>query len=527
MNIISDAESKYCNSDYFQTLYKKSTNDEENSSKEITDKEFSELVKKISNLFDSYTQEKLETRKNYNRDSWTYHSRLENWNSFFSKISVTNIYKEFQNKNDKTPKMPDSRTNLNSIYSKKYGYDFMPKIMVYDENKITNNDLNSDYDSIEENSFFTALFKSIDVDVGDIKKAHKEFESRKSMSVLKASTKRLNEKLKLVSYKFNQLYYLDKSSYSFEIDLQEQSVYFCLYKGGQGILIDYQSTGFRWFFNLFFNLLNSTELNSGDIIIMDEPATNLHVKGQRELRIFLKEFAIKNDITIVIVTHSPFLVDLDYLDELRIIENEDNISRIKNVFSAVDSDEPDSLLPIKESLTVESHVLVNPENKVVFVEGITDYNYLTAFKKMFINLASNKDDKKKFSSFVFLPINGVGKTDGEYKKISLKLKAIRSDAAILVDGDEAGKRMKDINKDSDFLILSLSDVDSSFKTIESLFIHEDLENSGLLDENGKFIKHASTSTVFKNQILKNKDLISDTTKNNFRKLFDKFEQELN
>ncbi|MBQ3621206.1 hypothetical protein II941_00010 [bacterium] len=57
----------------------------------------------------------------------------------------------------------------------------------------------------------------------------------------------------------------------------------------------------------------------GDIIIMDEPGTNLHVKGQEELRDFLKKFSINSGITFAIATHTPFLVDLDYLDEIRLL----------------------------------------------------------------------------------------------------------------------------------------------------------------------------------------------------------------
>ncbi|MBQ3825473.1 MAG: hypothetical protein II811_04995, partial [Spirochaetaceae bacterium] len=89
--------------------------------------------------------------------------------------------------------------------------------------------------------------------------------------------------------------------------------------------------------------------------------------------------------------------------------------------------------------------------------------------------------------------------------------------------DKAGQQMKNVNKESELEVIALSDIDSNFKTIESLFSQEDLNTFGLLDENGKFVKHASTSTVFKNMILKNKDSISDDTKANFRKAFDRLE----
>ena len=405
----------------------------------------------------------------------------------------------------------DFKAITNNKYFSKYGYNFVPLILTYKNDDLSNNDLISDYKNISSNKFFSALFNSIDFDVSKINNAYETFQKQNNKAVLNQHEKKINKKLESVADKFNNLYFIEDAAYSFNIDLESEKIFFSMSRGEQAISLDYQSTGFRWFFNLFFNLLNSTDLNPGDIIIMDEPATNLHVKGQRELRGFLKDFAIRNDITIVIATHSPFLIDLDNLDELRVIVNKDNITSIENNFATVNEKDPDSLLPVKDALTVENHILVNPEEKVVFVEGITDYNYLTAFKKLLGK-----------TGITFLPINGVGKTKEESKEISKRVLKIRKkDPILLVDNDKAGNCIKEVNKDNkDFKIISLSDVNSNFKTIESLFSEVDLKKFGLIDETGKSIKHASTSTVFKNQILKNKDEISEETKDNFSKLFD-------
>ena len=401
---------------------------------------------------------------------------------------------------------------LNEKYSAKYGYNFIPSILIYKNKDISNNNLVSDYNNIASNKFFSALFNSIEFDASTIKNAYETFQKQNNRGVLSQLENKINKKLKSVADKFNKLYFIEDAVYSFKIVLESELIFFSLFRGEQSISLDYQSTGFKWFFNLFFNLLNSTDLNPGDIIIMDEPATSLHVKGQRELRGFLKEFAIHNDISIVIATHSPFLIDLDYLDEIRVVVNKDNITSIENNFAAVNENDPDSLLPIKDSLTVENHILVNPKEKVVFVEGITDYNYLTAFKILF-----------KKEGITFLPINGVGKTKEECIKITQRLMKIRKkDPILLVDNDKAGNCIKEINKDNkDFRIISLSEADENFKTIESLFSDGDKGKFGLVDESGKTVKHASTSTIFKNHILKNQDEVSEKTKNNFKKLFNK------
>ena len=90
---------------------------------------------------------------------------------------------------------------------------------------------------------------------------------------------------------FNDLYFAEEDKYEFKMTFETGKVFFELNRGNSGISLDYQSTGFKWFFNLYFNLLSETSLKPGDIIIMDEPATNLHVKGMIELRAFLKDFA--------------------------------------------------------------------------------------------------------------------------------------------------------------------------------------------------------------------------------------------
>ncbi|MBR1714193.1 MAG: AAA family ATPase [Treponema sp.] len=422
-----------------------------------------------------------------------------------------------------------------------HDHEFFSKIIRYTDKPISRKDLNLDSKILKNpyideynrradapNSrycFFEKLCHSVGVDIGTVKDAYKKYEEttdrgklRRIDNEIRELEDSINEKLQsITSKKFNTLFHIKDgdSPYSFKVFLDRDGLGLSFSRGDNIVDLDYQSAGFRWFFNIFFNLLNTTELNAGDIIIMDEPAMNLHVKGQRELRAFLKEFAIQNDITIIVATHSPFLIDLDYLDELRVVVNDGTVSHIVNNFAAVDPNDPDSLLPIKDALTVENHILVDPDEKIVFVEGITDYNYLTAFKKLFGK-----------TGITFLPINGVGEDAEECKGISKKLIRIRKhNPILLVDNDKAGQQMKNVNKESELEVIALSDIDSNFKTIESLFSQKDLNTFGLLDENGKFVKHASTSTVFKNMILKNKDSISDDTKANFRKVFDWFVDE--
>ena len=189
---------------------------------------------------------------------------------------------------------------LETDFRKEFNYDFNSKISYYEERIISNDHLSCSPDEIENNFFFSKLLNSINTKPEEILKAYEVFEEQKNnKGVLKQLEKKLNKKLAKISSDFNKLYYLENNKYSFNIDLESETIYFSIFRNEQSLYLDYQSTGFKWFFNLYFGLLNSIELSTGDIIIMDEPATHLHPKGQRELRQFLKEFAIHNDISII------------------------------------------------------------------------------------------------------------------------------------------------------------------------------------------------------------------------------------
>lgn len=410
-------------------------------------------------------------------------------------------------------------TKTSNQFKKEYGVKMIPSIVRYDEKVISNENLVVKHDGIENDYFFKKVLGAIDMSVSEVKSVYTMFKSTNTRGCLSSFQAKVNKKLKKVANDFNKLYYVDDGHYSFEMAFESDNIYFSIMRNGEGMPLDYQSTGFRWFFNLYFNLLVNNELETGDIIIMDEPATNLHVQGQCELRKFLKEFAIKNDITIILATHSPFLIDLDYLDELRVVSIENNISSISNDFSTIDLDDPDSLKPVKNALTVSNYILTDPDKKVVFVEGITDYNYMIAFKKYF-----------KIDDVVFLPIKGVGngkKEDIKQKQyeISKALLKIRKHGPILmVDGDKAGVAMKNNNNDvSELDVFTLKDVDEKFKEIESLFTTDDLQELGLVDKSGKVVKHSGKSAVFKTYT-DIANTVSQETIANFKKVFDHIEK---
>ena len=393
---------------------------------------------------------------------------------------------------------------------------YLPKIIRYTEDHITNDDLNCDADDISNSKFFNALLKMMGSDIKELENTYENLKESKNHAILGQQSRKLSKGLDKISKYFNELYCLDNNVYKFDIYLESTGVSFSLYKeevrpnGDKdlvALVLDHQSTEFRWFFDLFFNVFAANDLYPGDIIMMDEPATNLHVKGQEELRKFLKEFAMKNGITFIIATHSPFLVDLDYLDEIRLISlHDNNVVKIDNVFSSVNVEDADSLKPIRESLTVRSSVLLDPDQIVVFVEGITDYNYLVGMKSL----------DKSFKNITFLPIHGLGKNTNEKLDRLSQLRKIRKHRSILLtDGDEAGEEFSKLNAQSakKLNILKLTDVNPQFMEIENLFSDEDKAKFNVTE------KDTGLSVIFKKIINKHPEEVSEITKDNFIELF--------
>ncbi|GAA9360066.1 hypothetical protein TH0628_05420 [Helicobacter pylori] len=295
------------------------------------------------------------------------------------------------------------------------------------------------------------------------------------------------------------------------------------------IILSQQSTGFQWAFNFMFGFLyyvgSHFSFNHNIIYVMDEPATHLSAPARKEFRRFLKEYAHKNHVTFVVATHDPFLVDTDHLDEIRIVEKETEDSVIKNHFNYPLNNagkDSDALDKIKRSLGVGQHVFHNPQkHRIIFVEGITDYCYLSAFK-LYLCYKEYKDNPIPFT---FLPISGLKNNPNDMKETIKKLRKLDNNPIVLTDDDRkcifnqkaTSERFKRANEEmhDPITILQLSDCDRHFKQIEDCFSANDRK---------KYAKNKQMelAMAFKTRLLYGgeDDAVSEETKKNFLYLFE-------
>ncbi|OKB10980.1 AAA family ATPase [Helicobacter pylori] len=330
-----------------------------------------------------------------------------------------------------------------------------------------------------------------------------------------------------IRVRHNNKFFREKCT-AYEIKLE---IYDCRKSDNQKpIILSQQSTGFQWAFNFMFGFLynvgSNFSFNKNIIYVMDEPATHLSVPARKEFRKFLKKYAHQHNTTFVLATHDPFLVDTDHLDEIRIVEKKEEGSAIENTFNYPLNNagkDSDALDKIKRSLGVSQNVFHNPQkHRIIFVEGTTDYCYLSAFKLYF----NEREFKNDPISFTFLPISGLKDNQTNMQKTIQKLRKLDNNPIILIDDDRKdgsdpqkakSERFKRANEEmpDPITILQLSSCDENFKQIEDCFSANDKE---------KYAKNKrmELAMAFKTRLLYSEkdDVVSEETKKNFLKLFE-------
>lgn len=140
-----------------------------------------------------------------------------------------------------------------------------------------------------------------------------------------------------------------------------------------------RSSGFQWFFSFLAAFTEFEDSNTEVVVLLDEPALSLHGKAQADFVRFLNE-RLAPVAQVVYTTHSPFLVETDRIDRVRVVED-----RGPDEGTVVSADAmmvgDDTLFPLQAALgyDVAQHLFVGNTN--LLVEGPSDYLYLDIFSR--------------------------------------------------------------------------------------------------------------------------------------------------
>lgn len=160
------------------------------------------------------------------------------------------------------------------------------------------------------------------------------------------------------------------------------------------------SAGFQWFFS-FLAAFSEYELQDPPVVILlDEPAVGLHAKAQADFLRFIEERLAKR-CQVIYTTHSPFMVQPDKLERVRLVEDHG-----KDKGSVLSKDvltrDRDTLFPLQGALGYDlvQHLFVAENNLVV--EGTSDYAYL----KLISDFIASKDGTSLDSKWSIVPVGG-------------------------------------------------------------------------------------------------------------------------
>lgn len=140
-----------------------------------------------------------------------------------------------------------------------------------------------------------------------------------------------------------------------------------------------RSSGFQWFFSFLAAFSEFPEKES-PIVLLDEPALNLHGKAQADFLRFINE-RLAPSSPVIYTTHSPFMVEVDKLARARVVEDH-GPPKGSTASAEVLASDPDSLFPLQAALgyDIAQNLFVGPHNLVV--EGSADFIYLTVMSSL-------------------------------------------------------------------------------------------------------------------------------------------------
>lgn len=395
-------------------------------------------------------------------------------------------------------------------FTEKFGYELSDTVRRYERVKIKQKDLVCK--PSQPNQFILNLLKILDYEKGALDTAYSG-----AGNLRYKLENDLNRTLEEVSDELNDLLNINDKKYMFKIKLERENIELFITRGdGIPLNLDRQSEGFTWLFDLYFNMVKLERFKPGDIILLDEFGNSLSFATIKEFTNKLREYAKKNGLTFVLATQNPMAIDIHHLDEVRLlVPRDDGSTHIINDFDQFGGNgNHDIMAPILGGLTVSRNYMRSDNRKTVFVEGPTDYFYLTAFCEA-LRLHGTEYD------IDFIPINGVGSKKDSPKNVVGQIIAIERNPTIFTDSDYAGVEFKKAAESKHISPSSIAEVlGNGKKVIEDAFSSADAEKLGIRTKDGDSNKKFDHAACLSYKIPRIYDELEDETKSNFMKIID-------
>ena len=322
-------------------------------------------------------------------------------------------------------------------------------------------------------------------------------------------------------------------------------------------LLNRRAEGFKWTFSFIVNFAAETqkaELKEA-ILLLDEPARNLHPAQQRGISDLLKGLAGSNQI--LYATHSPFMI-FDYTQGNLLVVELDKRRHLSKIYYDYWNADDQTLIPILYGLSrglVESIVdkqIGYNSRPVIIVETMADCMYLNAFDRFLkdpnlsmnpLNIVPAYNKNSVLSLAIFYKNHGydtfilLDNTE-ESRKISAELQSNEFKSVQMIFFELAGQPrlfIEDLMMEDDYLYAVNQTYEVKLrKEGYSTLTKDDVSGKGKksiidnLNEIWKENQHLGWETFDREDIcryicekivLSETDFLSDKTKDQFRSLY--------
>jgi len=151
-------------------------------------------------------------------------------------------------------------------------------------------------------------------------------------------------------------------------------------------LLNRRAEGFKWTFSFIVNFAAETQRSElkEAILLLDEPARNLHPTQQTGISDLLKNLAGSNQV--LYATHSPFMI-FDYTPGNLLVVELDRKTHLSKIFYEYWKADDATLTPILYGLSkglvdsITDREVGNNSRPLIIVETMSDTMYLNAFDK--------------------------------------------------------------------------------------------------------------------------------------------------
>jgi len=230
------------------------------------------------------------------------------------------------------------------------------------------------------------------------------------------------------------------SDFRLAIDVREFDLVFTIRdRTGSSYSFGERSGGLKYFLSyLVQSLAHMKRRTANEILLMDEPDAYLSNQGQQDLLRVLKEFtvgtpAVPDGSQVVFVTHSPFLIDKNRADRIRVLDKGAGEEGVR-IVGDIGHNRFEPLRTAMGSFVGETVFMGNCN---VIVEGIADQVLLAGMSSLLGAKGYDNDSRLDLNNVTLVPAGGAQNVP--YMAYLARGRGVEKPAVVvLLDGDKEG-----------------------------------------------------------------------------------------